>query len=566
MKEERKSVRENTEQTEITEQTEMVQPVFRLFRYFRLFRILLSLCLLVLPASGQVSYQRIANADREPGNWLTYSGNYQSHRFSNLDQITPRNVANLKVAWVYQLRDKGYFQTSPIVVDGVMYLSEPPARVTALDLRTGRRLWSWQRQQAAKAKTIGFGATNRGVAILDDTVYVGTLDCYVVALDARSGAARWETKVQENKLGYSITAAPLAVDGKIIVGISGGEAGIRGFLDAYDAKTGKLLWRRFTIPAPGEPGHETWQGGKNEVWKMGGGATWLTGSYDPELNLLYWGTGNPGPDWNGDVRPGDNLYTCSLLAIDAATGKIKWHFQYTPHDTHDWDSNEIPVLLDAEVNGRARKLVVMANRNAFYYVLDRVTGEFLHGTPYAKQTWASGLDAKGRPIVLPNTEPSYEGTLVYPALNGATNWWSPSYSPLTRLLYVAVRERGSYYFKSDVEFKPGTFFAGGGERAIDGDEKAWGAIRALEVTTGKLKWEFRLHTPAWAGVLATAGGLVFSGSNEGNFYALDAETGKPLWEIQTGAAITANPIGFLIDGKQHVAIAAGQALFVFGLN
>jgi alcohol dehydrogenase (cytochrome c) len=401
------------------------------------------------------------------------------------------------------------------------------------------------------------------VALLDNTVYVGTLDCYIVALDARSGAVRWETKVQENKLGYAITAAPLAVDGKIIVGISGGEAGIRGFLDAYDAKTGKLAWRCFTIPAPGEPGSETWKG---DAWQRGGGATWLTGSYDPELNLLYWGIGNPGPDWNGDVRPGDNLYTCSLLAIDAASGKIKWHFQYTPHDTHDWDANEIPVLLDAEFNGRQRKLVAMANRNAFYYLNDRVTGEFLLGEAYAKQTWAQGLDAKGRPIVLPKTDPSYEGTLVYPALNGAVNWLSPSYSPLTKLFYVAARERGAYYFKSDVKFKPGTFYAGGGERAIDGDDKAWGAVRALEATTGKLKWEFRLHTPAWAGVLATAGGVVFSGANEGNFFALDAATGKPLWDFQTGGVVVANPISFLIDGKQHVAIAAGQALFVFGLN
>ncbi len=523
--------------------------------------LLLIICFMLSTfAHAQVPYQRIANA--EPGAWLTYSGNYQAHRFSSLNQLTPDNVAKLKVTWLYQAQEKGYLETSPLVVDGVMYLTEPGARVTALDLRTGRKLWSWQRPQSAKAKTIGFGATNRGVAILDNTVYVGTLDCYIVALDARSGAVRWETKVQENKLGYAITAAPLAVDGKIIVGISGGEAGIRGFLDAYDAKTGKLAWRCFTIPAPGEPGSETWKG---DAWQRGGGATWLTGSYDPELNLLYWGIGNPGPDWNGDVRPGDNLYTCSLLAIDAATGKIKWHFQYTPHDTHDWDANEIPVLLDAELNGRTRKLVAMANRNAFYYLNDRVTGEFLLGEAYAKQTWAKGLDAKGRPIVLPKTEPTYEGTLVYPALNGAVNWLSPSYSPLTKLFYVAARERGSYYFKSDVKFKPGTMYAGGGERAIDGDDKAWGAVRALEATTGKLKWEFRLHTPAWSGVLATAGGLVFCGANEGNFFALDAATGKPLWDFQTGGVVVANPISFLIDGKQHVAIAAGQALFVFGL-
>jgi alcohol dehydrogenase (cytochrome c) len=511
---------------------------------------------------AQVSYQRLAKAEAEPGNWLTYSGNYDSHRFSGLDQITPANVAKLKVAWMYQSQERGGLQTSPLVADGVMYLTEAGARVTALDLRTGRRLWSWQRPQSVTAKTIGFGGTNRGVAILDDTVFVGTLDCYIVALDARSGAVRWETRVEDNKNGFAITAAPLAIDGKIIVGISGGEAGIRGFLDAYDAKTGKLAWRCFTIPAPGEPGSDTWKG---DAWKRGGGATWLTGSYDPELKLLYWGIGNPGPDWNGDVRPGDNLYTCSLLAIDPASGKIKWHFQYTPHDTHDWDSNEIPVLLDAELNGRPRKLVAMANRNAFYYLLDRITGEFLLGTPYVKQTWASGLDAKGRPIVLPNTDPRYEGTLVYPALNGAVNWLSPSYSPLTRLFYVAARERGSYYFKSDVDFKPGTFYAGGGERAVDGDDKAWGAVRALEVTTGKLKWEFRLHTPAWAGVMATAGGVVFGGSNEGNFFALDASSGKALWDFQVGGPIVANPISFLIDGKQHVAIAAARATLVFGL-
>ncbi len=523
----------------------------------------LIICLLLSAfADAQVPYQRIANAEREPGAWLTYSGNYQAHRFSPLNQITPANAAKLKVTWVYQIQGRGRFEASPVVVDGVMYVTEPPTVVTALDLRTGRKLWSWQRRQAGSAKMLGFGPTNRGVAILGDTVYVGTLDCYLVALDAQSGAVRWETKVEDNKLGYSLTGAPLAIDGKIIVGISGGEAGIRGFLDAYDAKTGKLAWRCFTIPGPGEPGHETWQG---DVWKMGGAPTWVTGSYDPELNLLYWGTGNPGPDWNGDVRPGDNLYTCSLLAIDATSGKIKWHFQYTPHDTHDWDATEVPVLFDATINGRQRRLVAMANRNAFYYLNDRVTGEFLLGAPYAKQTWASGLDAKGRPIVLPNTEPSVEGTLVWPALNGATNWFSPSYSPLTKLFYVSVRERASIYYKGEVEFKPGTFFAGGGEHAIDGDDKAWGAIRALEATSGKMKWEFRLHTPPWAGVLATAGGVVFSGSNEGNFYALDALSGKPLWDFQTGGYIAANPISFLIDGKQHVAIASGQALFVFGL-
>ena len=517
---------------------------------------------LVAASSAQVPYSRLLKAESEPANWLTYSGNYQAHRFSPLQQITPENVARLRAAWIYQIEGRGRFESSPLVVDGIMYVTEPPTKVTALDARTGRTLWSWQRNLPKEIILLGFGPTNRGVAILDDTVYVGTLDCWLIALDAKSGAQRWATQVGSNKTGHSITCAPLAIDGKVIVGVSGGEAGIRGFLDAYDAKTGKQLWRLWTIPGPGEPGNETWNG---DTWKTGGGPTWVTGSYDPELNLIYWGTGNPGPDWNGDVRPGDNLYTCSLLAIDAATGKLRWHFQYTPHDTHDWDATEIPVLINATLAGRSRKLVAMANRNAFYYLLDRETGEFILGTPYSKQTWAKELDAKGRPVVLPNTEPSVEGTLVWPSLQGATNWFSPSYSPLTKLFYVAVREMGSYYHKGEAEYKAGSAFIGGGEKALAGDQ-ASGVIRALDATTGKLRWEFKLQSPPWAGVLSTAGGLLFGGSNEGNFYALDAVTGKPLWDFQTGGPMTSNPISFAVDGRQYVAMPAGHALFVFGLQ
>ncbi|HZO85836.1 MAG TPA: PQQ-binding-like beta-propeller repeat protein, partial [Verrucomicrobiae bacterium] len=365
-----------------------------------------------------------------------------------------------------------------------------------------------------------------------------------------------------NKLGYSITSAPLALDGKLIIGVAGAEAGIRGFIDAYEPESGRRVWRTYTVPNPGEPGSETWGG---ESWKTGGGSTWLTGSFDPELNLLYWGIGNPAPDWNGDERPGDNLYTCSLLALNPADGKIKWHFQFTPHDVHDWDANQIPVLFDATINGRSRKLVAMANRNAFYYVLDRQTGEFLHAAPYAKQTWADGIDPKGRPIVRRGVEPSTEGTLVYPSLQGAANWFSPSYSPQTKLFYQAVREMGSYYFKGEAEYTPGEYFMAGGERALNGDD-AFGAVRALEATTGQLKWEFKIQSPPWAGVLSTAGGLLFGGTDEGNFFALDAETGKPLWDFQVGAAIRANPVSFAIGGKQYVAISGGNALFVFALN
>lgn len=533
----------------------------------RLFRMLPGILLLMTssPISGlaQVTYQRLLRADSDPSSWLTYSGNYQSHRHSQLNQVNRQNVSQLKPVWLYQVRQAGVIETTPIVADGVMYITEPPSTVTALDASTGRPLWTYSPNIPNDVIAIGspFGQVNRGVAILDDTVFVGTVHSHLIALDAKSGAVRWDAVVADNKLGYWLTLAPLALDNKIVVGVSGAEAGIRGFIDAYDAKTGRRVWRTWTVPAPGEPGSETWAG---DSWKTGGGSTWLTGSFDPQLNLLYWATGNPAPDWNDDERPGDNLYTCSLLALDPADGKIKWHFQFTPHDTHDWDANQIPVLFDASINGRPRKAVALANRNAFYYVLDRETGEFLTGTPYAKQTWAEGLDAKGRPIVRPGMEPSVEGTLVYPYVGGPANWHSPSYSPVTRLFYQAVREVGAFYLKGEADYKPGQAFTGGGQRALNGDD-AYGAIRALEPTTGQLKWEFRLQSPPVTGLLSTAGGLVFGGSEEGNFYALDDLTGKPLWDIQLGGGIRSGPISFALGGKQYIAVSAGFAIVVFAL-
>lgn len=464
--------------------------------------------------------------------------------------------------WIYQLQRAGVFECTPIVVDEVMYVVEPPSTVTALDVRSGRRLWTWTPVLAADQRNIGYPRTNRGVAILGDKVFVCTIDARLVALDAKTGVLRWDVTVADYKLGFGMTLAPLAIDGKIIVGVSGAETGIRGFIDAYAPDTGKLLWRFWTIPGDGEPGRETWQA---ESWKTGGGSTWLTGSYDPELRLLYWGIGNPAPDWNGDERQGDNLYTCSLVALDPDTGRLRWHFQFTPHDTHDWDANQIPVLVDAEFRRRKRQLVVSPNRNAFYYVLDRVTGEFLAGKAFAKQTWASGLDARGRPRVLPNTDPTEAGVLVWPSLQGAVNWYSPSYSPHTGLVYAAVREMGAIYYKADVEYTPGAPFYGGGEQALKGDQ-ASGAVRALELTTGDIKWEYPLHSPPWAGTMTTAGGLVFGGCNEGQFFALDQRTGRLLWEFQTGGPIRSNPISILIRGRQCVAIASHNALFVFGLE
>ena len=510
---------------------------------------------------AQVPYQRLLRADSEPQNWLTYGGSYKSQRYSALDQINRQTVSRLKMAWAYQLRP-GVVETSPLVADGVMYVTEPPSTVTAIDVRSGRPVWTYTPAIPPDVIVIGSPPVNRGVAILDDTVFLGTVHGHLIALDARSGGVRWDVTVQDNRSGYYLTLAPLALDGKVIVGVSGAETGIRGFIDAYDTKSGKLLWRTYTIPAPGEPGFDTW--GKGNGWQTGGGSTWLTGSYDPDLKLLYWTTGNPAPDWNADNRPGDNLYTDAVLALDPDTGKLKWHFQFTPEDVHDWDANQTVILFEAPINGRERKLLGQANRNGFYYVLDRETGAFLTGVPYAKQTWADGLDAKGRPIRKKGIAPSLEGTLVYPNIQGAANWHSPSYSPRTKLFYQHAREMATIYYKGEAVYKPGTAFTGGGGRYVNGDD-ASSAIRALDAVTGKLKWEFPLLSPGFSSLLSTAGGLVFGGTEEGNFIALDAETGKALWDLQLGGTVRGIPISYAVDGKQYVAIAAGNALFAFAL-
>ena len=346
------------------------------------------------------------------------------------------------------------------------------------------------------------------------------------------------------------------------MGISGGEYGIRGFLDAYDPKTGDRLWRFYTIPGPGEPGNETWAG---DSWKTGGAPTWITGSFDPELNLLYWGTGNPAPDWNGEVRKGDNLYASSVIALDPDSGELKWHFQFTPHDLHDWDAAQIPVLVDTEFEGSQRKLMLWGNRNGFFYVLDRESGEFLLAKAFVKQTWAERIDEQGRPVRLPNTAPTEEGTLIYPGVQGGTNWYSPSYSPRTELYYLSVWELANRYYKGEADYNPGSPFWGGLVQGAP-DELGWGAIRALVPQTGELKWEYRLHTVPWGGVLTTAGDLVFGGSSDGQFFALDSRGGEELWVAHLGGMIASNPITYVSEGKQQVAISAGSALFTFGLD
>jgi alcohol dehydrogenase (cytochrome c) len=514
----------------------------------------------VAALSAQVPYERILNAASEPQNWLTYSGAYDAQRYSTLDQIDRGNAAQLQPAWMYQIRARDPFETSPLVADGVMYLSEPPSDVTALDLKTGRPIWSYRRS-LPEGVIVCCGQVNRGVALLDDQVFVGTVDAHLVALDQRTGRVRWDVAVSDYSTAYSVTVAPLALKDKIIVGIAGGEYGIRGFVDAYDPKTGKRLWRFWTVPGPGEPGNETWAG---ESWKTGAGATWATGAFDPELNLLYWGVGNPGPDFDGAPRGGDNLYSDSLVALDPDSGTLKWYFQFTPHDLHDMDAAQVPVLVDADYRGRPRKLVLFPNRNGFYYVLDRVTGEFLVGKEFAKQTWAKGLDAKGRPIPNPAAQPSKEGAAVYPDDDGAANWYSPSYSPQTGLIYQNAREKGAVFYLNDSQYEPGRLFMAASKRALSNEDPK-GFLRALNAVTGELAWEFEVHTPPWCGLLATAGGVVFSGTEEGDFFVVDAATGKLLWRFRTGGRIIANPITYRSEGRQFVAIAAGSSLITFAL-
>ncbi len=512
-----------------------------------------------------VTYERLLGAAQEPANWLMYGADYRSQHYSGLNQITAENVHRLRAKWIYQMH-RQKVETTPIVVDGIMYVTRPPSDVIALDAETGRALWTFEYRLPSKVYTC-CGEVNRGLAILDSTLFITTLDAKLIAIDARSGRMLWKKEMADPALNYTATAAPLAIKDKVIAGIAGADAGVRGFLDAYDAKTGERAWRFWTVPVPGEPGSETWGG---DSWRYGGASTWITGSYDPELNLVYWGTGNPGPDHNGDVRPGDNLYSCSLLALDLDTGKLRWYFQFTPHDTHDWDATQVPVLLDSTLSGRARKLVVVPSRNGFYYVLDRQTGAFLLAKPFVKQTWAKEIDKTGRPVLNPGQEPTLEGNdSIWPGVDGANNWMSPSYNPGTKLLYFNAREERRRYFKTDApEFRPGESFfgGGGGGGARFRPEESWGKLIAMTPETGAIQWEHRILAPPWAGVLSTAGNVVFSATPSGNFYALDARNGKDLWHFNGGGRVYASPITFLSRGKQLITIPIESVLIAFGLD
>jgi len=509
---------------------------------------------------GGLTYERIKNSAAEPHNWLTYWGDYRGTHFSALRQIDTRNVNQLQVKWAAQLPGDSLLQSTPIVVDGVMYAAGPPGQVFAFDARTGLQIWKYERKRKV-VNPFESNPFNRGVAVLGNRVFVGTLDAALVALDARTGLPLWETQVADTMLGYSLTMAPLVVKDKIVVGVAGGEHGIRGFLDAYDAATGKRVWRFNTVPGPGEFGHETWKG---DSWKMGGSGTWLTGNFDPELNTVYWATGNPGPDMDAEIRAGDNLFSCSVVALDAGTGKRKWHYQFTPGDDHDWDANEGLVLADRVIDGKPRKLLLQANRNGFFYVLDRTDGKFLFAKPFVKQTWNDGFDDQGRPIWKANSKATPEGTVVYPSLVGGTNWQSPSYDAASGTLYLMTSEAGQRFFQTRQEYEPGKAYWGGRAMAIDEPSKA--AIKAIDAATGAVKWQYPVSRGSLsAGVLATAGGVLFSSTQEGAVLALDATTGQLLWRMQTGGPISASPISYSVDGKQYVAVAAGAVLYSFSL-
>lgn len=538
----------------------------------------------VEPRAGRrhVTFQRILDVDREPQNWLTYSGNLLGWRHSPLTQITPANVKDLELAWLWQAAaSDSRYQATSIVADGILYTVGVPNDVVALDAATGRVLWKSVYAPHPRARASGGGGRpNRGVAVADRKVFLGTLDAHLVAFDAYTGTKLWDTEVANSqdpacKAGpcYVITHAPLIIKDKVVVGVGGGEGSTRGFISAFDVATGKEVWRFHTIPAPGEPGHDTWAG---DSWKTGGAAVWNTGSYDPALNLTYWGIGNPYPPYSNSARQGDNLYSNSVVALDVDSGALKWHYQFTPQDDMDWDSAQVPVLVDMEWAGRPRRLMLWANRNGLFYVLDRATGEFLRGMPFVEVNWMKGFDAKGRPIRVAERA---EGPLLRPGLS-ATNWWPPSYSPRTGLFYIAAWERGAVR----------------GGAAIGGP--AYGVIRALDPRTGTTKWEFRVDDGLFSsGVLTTASGLVFAGIErdafsarpspeaiaaganptsrrepdparlaDGYFYALESETGRQLWRMSLAGSVTSGPVSYSVNGRQYVAIAAGNTLFGLALR
>jgi len=494
--------------------------------------------------------------------WTSYHGQPTGNRYSALTQITPANASQLAPRWVFTLPNAAQLQVTPVVVDGVMYVTAAND-LYALDAGSGRQIWNYRRPRTRGVGGVAARGVNRGVAVSGDRLFMTTDHAHLIALNKASGALLWETQMADWRQNYNGTGAPFVVDNLVISGIAGGDEGARGFLAAYDQTTGKEVWRFWAVPARGEPGADTWKG---TAIDHPGAATWMTGSYDAELGTLYWAMGNPGPDMIGDERLGDNLYSDSVVALDVKTGRRKWHFQFTPHDVHDYDAQQPIVLVDAPWRGTPRKLLLQANRNGYFYVLDRVTGEYLSGSQYVKNiTWASGLTKEGRPIVVPEMEPTREGRRVCPSLEGASNWYSAAFSPRTGLFYVQTNDKCGIFTRVDQTWESGKSFMGGTFAAAP--EPAQRVLRAIDIQTGKVAWELPQFgtVESWGGVLVTATDVVLFCDDSGAFAAADARTGKRLWSFQTSQVWKSSPMTYVFDNRQLVAVASGPSILAFGL-
>ena len=550
-------------------------------------RILILLALFAAAPPAHVTYDRLLRADREPHNWLSYSGNYSGHRYSPLSQINRSNIKYLQLKWSYHPlytkngNSQNKMENTPLVVDGIMYTGTA-LEVVALDAVTGRQYWQLSRPLDPKAYYNAY-EVNKGMAIAGETLFWATVDCHLLAIDVKSGRVIWDKVLAEWKKGYQYNVAPLIVRDMVILGPATNEAGANCWVAAYDIKTGKELWRFDTAPNSADVAEaKTWVG---DSWKHGGSPIWNAGSYDPETNLTFWGTGNPNPGWNGDVRtPADNLYSNCVIALDADTGKLKWYYQFTPGDEYDWDATQVPVLVDMQWQGKPRKLMLWANRNGFFYVLDRVTGQFLMAKAFVKQTWSLGFEENGRPIKNPEFWPKPMGGIeVSPGTQGGTNWYPPSYSPRTGLFYLSTWQ--NYSSRSAKwpagEWKEGQRYTGatpppnvvtttGGRAsrpnpAFKKEDEGYGAIHALDPKTGEKKWDFKMVNYTESGVLSTAGDLVFAGGMEGNFVALDAKTGELLWHVNLGGPNASGPISYAVDGKQYIVGTGQGSMFIFSL-
>ncbi|MBZ5681445.1 MAG: PQQ-dependent dehydrogenase, methanol/ethanol family [Acidobacteriia bacterium] len=497
-------------------------------------------------------------------NWISYNGDYSGRRYSKLSQINTGNVSRLRAEWVFHARNTSRLEVTPVVVNGLMFVTASNDAF-ALDARTGRVVWHHAVPISEGLIDDASSHINRGVAVWHNRVYMETDNAHLLCLDARSGNLIWDVAYANWNKNYGATSAPLIVKDKVLVGTSGGDDGVRGFLAAFDANTGKLAWRFWTIPAPGEFGSDSWPG---QLYLRGGGTTWMPGTYDPQLNLIFWGTSNPAPDFEGSVRPGDDVYTDCMVALDPDTGKLKWFFQFTPHDLFDYDATETPVLIDAVFKGQPRKLLVQANRNGYVYVLDRTDGKFLFAAPFVeKLNWAKGIDAQGRPIRT-DVKPTPDGTRICPGYSGATNWFSPSYNESTHMIYfVALEECQTYFSKPEPQvFKEGETYYSTGVKRIPG-ENSEKILIAYNLDTGAIAWKYPQlgRGRSAAGTMTTAGGVVFFGDSTESFEAVDAGTGKPLWHFNVGQGMTASPMSYAVAGEQYVAIAAGSDIFSFAL-